>query len=893
MSPYAPDRPPSGAVFHRCALQVNPVRYGSTFRGQPRGLDERAHAEAVVRRALDLGVTVVAVTAHNDASGVSAFREAARNTGITVFPGFELETTEGIHVVLLYPPDTTVRKLERYLGEFGIRNTDPPSDLSGDSFINSLDRVRKQGGIGFAAHVVSDKGLFKVLQGKARIRAWQCEHLLAIQIPRDIDDLPERIRFIVTNRDPNYQRTYLADNGLAVAVLNAKDVVRPKDLEDPSATCWIKMSRIGIEGLRQAFLDPGSRVRLNPMEAETGTAENIELRTIAWEGGFLDGTSVPLNPNMNILVGGRGAGKSTVIESLRYVLDVLPSGTEATKLHNEIVQNVLQDGTKVSLDVISHYPSPRKYRIERTVPNPPVVRDEEGRVSNLTPENILRRLDIYGQHEISELTGNPIKLTRLLHRFVRRDPALSKCKVELRKELGENRRSLLDVEEELEHISDQISTLPALEEKLARYREAGVEERFRQRGLVVREEHILDSIPERLASLRRCLEELGQELPIDRVFLSPRALADLPGGVIIAGISEVIDRLSQEFEGTIEKLTIAVERADQSIANVRSRWEKERNRPVREEYERSLRDLQDLSGRAKDFVSIKTQIEKLRVLEDRRRHLTQMRKEHLSERRAQVAEWEDLKGREFRLLAEAAETVGNRLPDRVQVAVTVAADKEALFDVLSKDIGGRLSETRVALDRRTDFSLPEFVGTCRGGAEMLRKRYGIPSNQAARLAGAAEETLARIEELDLPPATAIRLNTAHPGESPRWQPLERLSTGQKATAVLLLLLIDSDAPLIVDQPEDDLDNSFIAEVVVPRMRESKQRRQFLFSTHNANIPVLGDAELIVGLTAEGGRARIAPQHMGAIDDPAVRVLVEDLLEGGRDAFETRRRKYGY
>ena len=94
-----------------------------------------------------------------------------------------------------------------------------------------------------------------------------------------------------------------------------------------------------------------------------------------------------------------------------------------------------------------------------------------------------------------------------------------------------------------------------------------------------------------------------------------------------------------------------------------------------------------------------------------------------------------------------------------------------------------------------------------------------------------------------------------------------------------------------------LDNRFITEGVVPRMREEKQRRQFIFSTHNANIPVLGDAELIVGLSASGeaerGSARIAPEHMGSIDAQPVRELVEEILEGGKEAFERRRRKYGF
>jgi hypothetical protein len=144
---------------------------------------------------------------------------------------------------------------------------------------------------------------------------------------------------------------------------------------------------------------------------------------------------------------------------------------------------------------------------------------------------------------------------------------------------------------------------------------------------------------------------------------------------------------------------------------------------------------------------------------------------------------------------------------------------------------------------------------------------------------------------------ASELNVSPESESPNWKVLDDLSTGQKATAVLLLLLLESDAPLVVDQPEDDLDNRFVTEGVVPKMREEKRRRQFLFATHNANIPVLGDAELIVGLSptgeAEHGSAKIKPEHLGSLDSQPIRELVEELLEGGREAFEMRRLKYGF
>ena len=227
----------------------------------------------------------------------------------------------------------------------------------------------------------------------------------------------------------------------------------------------------------------------------------------------------------------------------------------------------------------------------------------------------------------------------------------------------------------------------------------------------------------------------------------------------------------------------------------------------------------------------------------------------------------------------------------------MAGDREPLFEVLRNNVGGRLSEAIDTLRGVPDLSLTRLVEAARAGASELTRAFGVTAAQAERITKAEPEVLLRIEELELRPTTAIRLNTAPLGEPPAWQALEELSTGQKATAVLLLLLLESDAPLIVDQPEDDLDNRFITEGVVPRMREEKQRRQFVFSTHNANIPVLGDAELIVGLTAsgeaDGGRARIAPDHVGSIDARPVRELVEEILEGGKEAFERRRRKYGF
>ena len=886
----------AGAVFQRCALHVNPYHYSNTFRGQEAEGDAQSHAEAIVAKAVENDVSVLAITDHNSVSGVAAFREATKGRGITIFPGFELSSSEGIHILCIYPPDTGENQLGRYLGEFGIRDTKPSSTPSPDPFDDILEKVRGQGGLAIAAHITNDKGLFKVLTGQSRINAWQNKHLLAVQIPGAVEDLPKSVHQIIKNKNPDYRRAHPVGERLAVAVVNAKDVMTPEDLDKRTSTCWIKMSEATIEGLRQAFLDPESRIRLNPKEGEMELDEHAELVTLTWEGGFLDGMSIHLNPNLNVLVGGRGAGKSTVIESLRYVLGLDPVGEEAGKAHQGIVQQVLRSGTKISLRVRSHRPTKREYRIERTVPNPPLVRDENNQVLNLSPKDILPRVEVYGQHEISELTRSREKLTHLLDRFVEHNQSLSRRKADVSRDLEKTRRSILDVREELQQIEERLSMLPGLEEKLAHFQEAGLEDRLREQSLLVREERLLESIPERLQPFYECLDLLLQALPIDRVFLSSKALQDLPGREILAGADEILKHLSSDIEQVMRQLEEVLKRRDGEIVDVRSRWN-ERKREVQNAYEKILRELQQSSIDGEEFIRLRREIEDLRPLRERRSLLRMSENHHLDRRRNLLVEWEDLKAEEFRLLDQAARDVNKKLRDRVQVTVTAAGDREPLVELLRSEIGGNLATTIEKLKSSDALSLIDLAKTCRDGAEELQEKYGLTPAHARNIAEAAPEVFMCIEELELPPTTAIQLNTAPYGEPPIWQALEALSTGQKATAVLLLLLLESDAPLIVDQPEDDLDNRFVTESIVPRMREEKRQRQFLFSTHNANIPVLGDAELILGLTTKGdadiGQAWILSEHMGSIDKQSVRTLVEELLEGGKDAFETRRLKYGF
>jgi len=119
----------------------------------------------------------------------------------------------------------------------------------------------------------------------------------------------------------------------------------------------------------------------------------------------------------------------------------------------------------------------------------------------------------------------------------------------------------------------------------------------------------------------------------------------------------------------------------------------------------------------------------------------------------------------------------------------------------------------------------------------------------------------------------------------------KLSLGQQQSVLLALMLAaDSDRPLIIDQPEDNLDGEFIYATLVPVLRQAKERRQVIIVTHNANVAVLGDAEQIVVMKANNDRGEIFAR--GSIDHSATRESACGILEGAREAFLQRAKMYG-
>lgn len=323
---------PAGARFYKSALQLNPYQYLVDNGKASRYPDEAAYNSAIVAKLQALAIEVVGIADHFRVKESAALADAIRAAGIVVFPGFEAMSKDGAHFLCLFDPTRDLAEIERTIGACGVHGSGKGATGTLDSQ-ELLAKAREWRSVFVAAHVVAANGLLTTLKGTARANVWKSDDLLACSISGPIESTADGYRKILGNTDPAYSRDR------PVAVLNAQDVSDPSDLDKPGSWCWIKASELTVDGLRQAFLDPDSRVRLG---SEKEPEPHTEFVAIAWQGGFLDGVGFRLNENLNTLIGGRGSGKSTVVESIRFALGSQALGEESRKAHQGIVQKVLR-----------------------------------------------------------------------------------------------------------------------------------------------------------------------------------------------------------------------------------------------------------------------------------------------------------------------------------------------------------------------------------------------------------------------------------------------------------------------------------------------------------------------------------------------------------------------
>lgn len=877
------------ARFFKCALQVNPAGY-SKYRGQQQTLSEDEYNQSLLEGALDAGIELIAITDHGSVNSIDKIRELFAGHNVVVFPGFEIASSEKIHFVCLFDENKTSQELERILGRLDLLDPQDgvlPTNLTAAQLI---DKVNEIGGFVYAAHVTNDNGVLK----RRMNHVWKHKGLCAAQIPGSIDDLrgieDDFYRKVFLNKNADYCRTQ------PMAAINAGDVWSPKQLKDDNASCLIKMTRPCFGSFKQAFSDPMSRVRRNSDKPEH-YASTIER--VRFVGGYLDGADIEFSEHLNALIGGRGTGKSTLLEGIRFALDLRPFGQSAQKQHDAVIKaNLGNERGRVELFVRSAAMHGRRFRITRRYGDQPVVLDEEGHISPHYPDEVLPRLELFGQNEIYEMTRDRTSRNRLVERFLQveqtdYDTTINRAVQRLK----ENREAIVKALQQRAEVEADVERLPKLEDQVRQFRELGLDEKLQVIPLLEKEKRLSARGTEEIDRLGAAMDALKESLP-DTTYLGDAALEGLPHAAVLRSQKALLDALVKKCGQAITQL----EEAHRDAATELPPLQQQAQQAIvaqEQKLEEAFKEIPASQGKTgrqigAEYQTLLQQIEQIKpkktMLQTRQAYIDEL----YSQRKQLLLELSEATSDRAVMMQKSVKRLNKRLDKKVRLKLGNEADRQAIFDFLSGcDLEG-VGPKRLAWLYDGDFSPAFLAARIRCGAETLRQmEWGIAPSVTESLCRLPERKLLALEELALPDIMEIELNVSHDFQEARFQPIDGLSTGQQCTAVLHLLLLDNEDPLILDQPEDNLDNAFIAERIVTELRNAKLTRQFIFATHNANIPVFGDAEWIGVLSVEENKGRILPQQQGAIDLPEIQHLAADILEGGEVAFNQRREKYGF
>jgi ABC-type cobalamin/Fe3+-siderophores transport system ATPase subunit len=639
------------------------------------------------------------------------------------------------------------------------------------------------------------------------------------------------------------------------------------------------------------------------------------LRRLEVVGGMLDGLCLDLADGLNCIIGGFGTGKTTVLELVRYALEQQPHDAHTRNCAKSLIEGNL-DGGRVILTVETA--GGLTYTISRTIIEPARIVYQDHAHCDL-PKGSLFTAQVYSLREIQDMAEDPAAQLALLDSFSAQGVAAVNAAIEpIRRDLKLNATSMLDARRQADELAAEVATIPVAEQKIAEFSRGtsrsvtAINQAFEDKTRRDRQAAAALAAGEMLASMREHVVEMLRAAQQD---WRPRAEADLvsggtkmdggaAGGVwrpraeadlvsgedgrILAEMLAAVADAAGHVTDALKDAQARLEQASERMLTAGRRLDAEHSRrevKFREMLEKQNLQKANARERANWERTRNALLLKKRRLEDLHDRIATLQ----TQRGELLDRLGELRRRRFDLRRNVAESINLQVAlSSIRVSIVRSGNREPLRELLEESLRGSDRGTmkhRVVARKLIRLDPAELVQLVRQADEKaLMARAEINANQAACVIRdlSAPEVLLELEVLELPDLPRIELlhGTVYKDSA-------RLSPGHRCTAILPILLLDSSHPLLIDEPEGNLNNAFVYHGIVQTVAEVKTRRQLLFVTHNANIPVLGDADRMFVLESDGQRTRLAGQ--GTVDDCREDIL--SLLEGGQEAFERRRQRY--
>ncbi len=878
------------------------------------------------------GLDAVVVTDHNGGGWIDPLKsayetlKAAPPDGfrpLEIYPGFELTVGDGFHLLVVLDPSAGTTEVTALLGavEYPISEHGNHEGKTQKSAVDCFKKLLEHDCILVPAHVNGKKGLLH--DRLLKLPGSSVEDIEPKSAVLQID--PRSRGAILEHADvfalecwwlgkPEWNLGDEAPKGKLFTTVFGSD--SHERAEIGRRTTWVRMAEPTLEGLRVALLDGAPSVQ--PFVAGEMPGPNAPSRIC---GITISGTRhigrkqperVDFNPSLNAIIGGRGTGKSSILELIRKTTkrgEALRRTDESIyKAFIDLIGEIADDSAQTPVPVVE-----LDYELHGQVFRLRWSRDDGYALSERQQDGNFS--PTVGAGEAWE-TRFPLRIfsQKQLYAFREKTAALldevdaapqigiSEWKRNWERTAGEFvqlRGKIAALESDLQQRANLQAQLDDKRREIQVLEDAGHKAVLQQLALRRRQRGELEKWDEYSEPLAASIEDLAAMLALPPLALTQSG----PAGAEETKLAVA----SEKFRAELEREAAVLRAAGERIATARAAWLTERSltgwQVRNDESERAYKQLiESLAGKTsvrpeqyghlvQQEQVLKKQIEKLDAKASEKETVTQRARALLRElkvsREVLSTHRSTFLGKLFNEESNLKATLKPRgdISGGIGDLRSILGREQGVSDAEFENIASYLSaaDDTADLDVRIGKVKTASLHVNRTG-ELPKDVTGLSWNRPflSHLRTRSTEDMSKVLLWFPPDDLDLRYRQSSSGE---FKPLKKASAGQVVAAVLAFILAQGDEPLILDQPEDDLDNQLIYDLIVLQLRANKQRRQVIVVTHNPNIVVNGNADLIIPLHVQNGQTAIPVR--GALQDPKVREWVCNIMEGGREALERR------
>jgi chromosome segregation protein len=928
-----------GAHFYKCDFQVHTPRDAGWSGGDAvTDAERKAYAEELILACRQKGIGAIAVTDHHDFTFFPYVKNAAReeldDTGqpvldihkIVVFPGTELTlTAPNCQALLILDAEFPENLLHSVLTALTI--TPAPAT---DSRHATIQRIPQ--------NVVSDltdlyakldshthlKGRFTAFPNVSEtghgtiLRAGFANFYKMMPCVGGYTDGPTS-NFgtgnlsIVSGKNRDY-------GFKSIAVFQTSDNRKRNHADLGKYTTWVKWSEPTAEALRQACLAKESRLSQAEPELPSLWVTSMSVSN----SKFLGRVKVDFNQQYNAVIGGRGTGKSTILEYLRWGLcdqpvdddsDIAPVQMKRRKLIDDTLQKL--DGEVIVtflLNDVNHIikRNSKTQEIALKIGDTDFVQTTEQEIRNLFP------VQAYSQKQLSSVGVRIEELKRFVELPIKQ--SLDKIRSDLRGAEAKIRiayGNLIRKKEVEADMAKYVIEITSLTEQSAKLRKTlkglsdADQEVIRQKTEYDNEELIIESLKNELVRIEDLVKSFESEFDNgtadqdDDSELQNKALIKTIKGKYSAKFAQIKKQIVV-LSGLFESVSL------KEIEDELKKWDK-----LKKEFDKKYEATK---------AKAKVNQQQLKQIQEVEKRVAALKKLQMANRNALAnlgdpealydklkATWNTLHTQKIQALDEQCKNFSALSDKLIKAEIKGSLDIELLKQNLKTAFAGmNIKEQKIEdichcvlvaanpiatwneiLSDLEKLSLHDTAGTDPMPDTPVMKSYGFIESEKVRIVTGfdSERWLnLSVTELQFNPVFQYCTNK----KTGEYIDFAVASAGQQATALLLVLLNQQGAPLIIDQPEDDIDSKMSSDIV-QQIWKAKTQRQLIFASHNANFVVNGDAELVVccDYVNAGDQTGGQIKASGAIDNMAIKEEITTVTEGGRQAFKLRMEKYGF